>query len=1467
MKKFVFPAMVTVVLALGTAASGQEVRYRAEISASDRVNSRGAQLKTLREFLRQDRYNFHGKHHVDPGDTEDPRFGTVAARTLIDGARLVVPPGLEAGVMEGRITRLEVTVSGTDKSLLMRVAPVTEGGVTSTGAMPAPGGPTREGPGTVPVAEAPMAPGPPNGFRHVYSATLGPADWMDSNGVPWSRLSDVLKQDRANVNRLGRQDRGDERDPFLNSARDRSVFDSAPLFLDSALAGPLGRRESVRVTVHVDMEGKLFVTRPGADSRAEVLPAEELLAEREWKVRALVLSGNPDAGNALRERVELSDLVKGRESAESALARLELADFFFGADRADEAKVLVGEIERDFRAAAGRGVDSEAIVTVMGFLVRARIALGETDAAEKLLDELLEPPGRDRWRLTDPERAELEKLRQQTSASKVAELGPGEEMTYEEALADLAKLEKDPASTAIDRLALLTGVIQLHPKRKGQDYELLHRRLAERIPAIDRAALDDRGASILGDGLLTLAFADFRASAFPSARARCEEAIDLLKSPERQEQFPSIMARRLLVRTLTAEGKVGEAEALAREHYNWGLSLFNPLDGRMLDLAYQYFDFLADRGDAAAVEAAGGEIADQVLKQDFPVVRSRIDWYVLIAAMAFKAGDFERTDTRYRRLIDEVGKEAALHPLLGEVYSQWGNLYEGEGHYGKAEAIWSEGVALLESKEDLVSAYVSLLQDLSLVRKHYQDHQGAIELIEKGRDLAAERLGRDSQEYAVACNNLVLPLYSIGRIEEALRMADEALRVAAEHPDREWGKDAEFNFRNNRAIPLMNTDPAAAAKIYEEIVEGMERRGNFEEFRLSSFLANLGAARRESGDLDGAEQAYLRALDILRNQGWEDERNLAIILDALASLALRKGRLAEAVDRVREASALADRFLQTASAVASDSEKLALASFRNYGNHVHILLAAGEEEEACEIALRSKGAVLDQSIREAIALHRIATDPEKKEIFETIRSKQRQIERITLALQHGGAEPEENEALARLRQETKQLQAELLLGDDAGFRSPSVVDLAVLRGRLGEGDRFIEFVEATPPDGDPYFGAFEISRDSLRWVKLSSVEMTRIAVTSFRESVDAFLTANSEAKLDDARDGLEKASRRLAELVWDPLSAGAGEGRLVLSPDNLLHFVPFAVLLDKDGRFPGEGRSIEYVGSARDFCREDAGRRRDLASAVVVGGPDYRFPLAGDATGAEGETPIGPLVRREDEEILARGGIARSEMSLAPLPGAEKEAGLIAETLSATGTKVTLLTAAEATERAVAGAAGPAIVHVATHGVFFDYDFGSLVSEGSGKEIDPMLRGALALTGAQSSIGSWSRARYPEGDNDGWLFAAEAARLDLRGTELVTLSACETGIGGLASGEGVVGLRRAFLAAGARHVLSTLWPIADEMTVELMRGFYERIGRGEPVSEAFASAQGEALETLREQDARGDAIALFGAFVMNRAGN
>src|SRR5246500_2468501 len=99
---------------------------------------------------------------------------------------------------------------------------------------------------------------------------------------------------------------------------------------------------------------------------------------------------------------------------------------------------------------------------------------------------------------------------------------------------------------------------------------------------------------------------------------------------------------------------------------------------------------------------------------------------------------------------------------------------------------------------------------------------------------------------------------------------------------------------------------------------------------------------------------------------------------------------------------------------------------------------------------------------------------------------------------------------------------------------------------------------------------------------------------------------------------------------------------------------------------------------------------------------------------------------------------------------------------------------------------------------------------------NPMHRSGLALAGAQTTIEAWKRDEVPPVENDGILTAEDVSTLDLKGTCLVTLSACDTGSGEARAGEGVMGLRRGFIQAGAQNMLMTLWPVHDEITAQII---------------------------------------------------
>ena len=164
-------------------------------------------------------------------------------------------------------------------------------------------------------------------------------------------------------------------------------------------------------------------------------------------------------------------------------------------------------------------------------------------------------------------------------------------------------------------------------------------------------------------------------------------------------------------------------------------------------------------------------------------------------------------------------------------------------------------------------------------------------------------------------------------------------------------------------------------------------------------------------------------------------------------------------------------------------------------------------------------------------------------------------------------------------------------------------------------------------------------------------------------------------------------------------------------------------------------------------------------------------------------------------------------------------------------------------------------MHLATHGFFLpDQLVDSAAGEFGVQADSQMVRSGLAFAGA-------NHASKTLGSNDGLLTAVEVSSMDLHGTDLVILSACESGVGEVQSGEGVFGLRRAFALAGARHLMMSLWPVGDEITALQMNRFYKSYGQGEPPALALVMAQRESIKSLRGQTGFADP-SLWAPFIL-----
>ena len=184
--------------------------------------------------------------------------------------------------------------------------------------------------------------------------------------------------------------------------------------------------------------------------------------------------------------------------------------------------------------------------------------------------------------------------------------------------------------------------------------------------------------------------------------------------------------------------------------------------------------------------------------------------------------------------------------------------------------------------------------------------------------------------------------------------------------------------------------------------------------------------------------------------------------------------------------------------------------------------------------------------------------------------------------------------------------------------------------------------------------------------------------------------------------------------------------------------------------------------------------------------------------------------------------------------------------------QATFLTKEQATKAALKSVSGPSILHIATHG-FFLQDEPQTAAESRaatqahdgarlGKLVahveNPLFRSGLALAGANQSS---------NGNTDGILTALEVAGLDLWGTKLVVLSACDTGVGAVKNGDGVYGLRRALVLAGAESQLMSLWAVSDRSTRDLIVGYYKTLLQGAGRGEALRQAQ---LQMLKDKARR-----------------
>ncbi len=333
-----------------------------------------------------------------------------------------------------------------------------------------------------------------------------------------------------------------------------------------------------------------------------------------------------------------------------------------------------------------------------------------------------------------------------------------------------------------------------------------------------------------------------------------------------------------------------------------------------------------------------------------------------------------------------------------------------------------------------------------------------------------------------------------------------------------------------------------------------------------------------------------------------------------------------------------------------------------------------------------------------------------------------------------------------------------------------------------------------------------------------------------RKKIDDAVDKLRTALRDRKRRDVKLLARNVDRLVMQPLRPWLGTTRRIyLAPDGRLNLLPFAALVDARGQYLIQNYTFSYLSSGRDLLRRPR-TASGKQTALVIANPDF-------GEKADGKAATERILRyRPGKPGAQNNGALLSEAYFPPLPGTDGEA----QALKALLPEATVLSGAQATKIALKRFAAPTILHIATHGFFLDDPASEGRGAGGTREddavpiVNPLLRSGLALSGANQL--------RTNAEDDGILTALEATWLDLAGTKLVVLSACNTGVGEVTTGEGIYGLRRALVLAGSETQVLSLWPVSDLGTRDLMVEYYRRLQQGEGRTDGLRQAQLKLLQ-------------------------
>jgi CHAT domain-containing protein/tetratricopeptide (TPR) repeat protein len=743
----------------------------------------------------------------------------------------------------------------------------------------------------------------------------------------------------------------------------------------------------------------------------------------------------------------------------------------------------------------------------------------------------------------------------------------------------------------------------------------------------------------------------------------------------------------------------------------------------------------------------------------------------------------EPLTTRTADIFDSI--LAAAYSGLRESLGNLAQHYVATGEYSRAEPLLVRAIDTQEVARRVTHPdAVSSLNNLAQLYQTQGEYTKAETLLVRVLDLRKKAVGPMHADVARSLNNLAL-LY---RLQGAYAKAE----------------------------PLLGQ----AVAIFEETLGEMHPD-------VARSLNNLAMLYHEQGRYADAAPLYERAVEVLSKAPGGMPPDAARCLNNLAVLYHATGAYMKAEPLMARAAELRDSQVHRELARLSTPRKRALMQLLRHETESLVSLHV-DSTPASPVALRlaltavlkRKGLVLESLVDNRAAARSHLT-PAVRAKLDRLAAASSELSRLLHAPVPPHATAAHASAVAALRARIEVLESEVNTESTETRAQAPLVTPARIQNALPYGTALVELVRYHRFDPwqdrqrvqEARYAAYVLQRQGLpRWVALGDA-MTIDA------GVDAVL---ARMRPGGGTDAARSALQHLDALLFGPIREYlSGVSHVVISPDGKLNLVPFEALIDPQGRYELEHRLVSYVTSGRDLLQLGL-RPAPRSPAMIVAAPDY------------GRGP-----------------------QFAPLPGSLSEALDVAAHFR----DGRVLIRNQVTKATLASIVGPSVLHVATHGFYARSAASATLATAGGTrpraqaellERDMFIEGSLAPV-QLSSFGDPAEALDRAGlalananvRSDGIITAREIAHQDWWGTQLVVLSACQTGVGAAPDGEGVYGLRLALALAGAESQVVSLWNVADSSARVLMREFYGELARGAGRAQALRQAKLRMLQQPR----------------------